>query len=332
MTTLKDVAEAAGVSTSTVSRILSRDPSLNVTEQTRRLVWDQAKALHYQVRTKKKAIKPQVALITALTEQRSATDHYWQSICDAIERRAEAVELTKLIRLTANLERYHLENYDAIMIVGDLSTASIRQIKAINPRIVAVDTKIKEGIVTTVAPDFEESMTTLLEGFYQAGHRHIGYIGGTNYLQDLVTGDYEEAPDQRLNGYISWMRQHALRPRYYLGDWQSETGYQGVGELLATEEPLDALMIGADPVAVGALKRLRQEGIEVGTKMLVASFDNLDYARYLEPALTSVDLNLEAMAAMALNQAQALSEGDRDWVAIIKIPGKIAYRASFQVD
>lgn len=330
MTTLKDVAEAAKVSPTTVSRIINGDSSLKVSDGTRETVQQKIEELGYRVKTKRSIAGNKVALITALSEERSVNDSYWQSICLSIERHAKDIEITNLIRLSDDFQKHQLEMYDAVILVGDLSEQSINQLASINPNLVAVDSKAEHIHVTNIAPDFEIVMKEILESLQANQYQAVAYIGGMNRLQDVQTGQAVEALDDRYYMYQSWIKNHGRTDYSYIGEWDAQTGYEGVEKLLAQSPTLNAIIVGSDLVAMGAMNKLKELELVPGKDIQVISFDNLDFSQYLNPSLTSVDLNIDALAQMAINQAVSLAQAPRDWMANIKIPGKILYRDTYQ--
>lgn len=330
--TLKDIARAANVSPATVSRIINEDATLKVTEQTKTLVLKKIAELGYQPKKKRPQVVPHIALVTGLSTERSAVDAYWKTILYSIERQAKNVHLTDLIRLNADHIDSDLAQFDAVILIGDLAPTAIEELKRINPCLVVVDAKSNQLEVTNIAPDFETTMTEVLDLLAAHGKQSIAYIGGVNHPGKLTHAEMLLTDDERTNTYKNWVRHHQRPDLCYLGSWDARTGFVGVEELLRKHPHMDALVAGSDPIAMGVLNKLQQLDINPQSDMNIISFDNLDFANYLSPTLTSVDLNTDALAQMALDQAVSLSRDQRKWYANIRIPGTIIFRETFQLE
>lgn len=330
MVTIKQIAETAGVSSSTVSRILNDDTSLSVSSATRQAVLETAHKLKYVKRRKDTSMKKvcHVAVITVFSEAREATDAYWRQIYLSIEKHARqiGVVIDDVIRMAQGIDQQTIAAYDAIIILGDISQQAIFTIKQMNPHLVLVDSKAHDDDIDVVEPEMTKMTAKILDDFYAAGRRHIGFIGGTNELFELDGTTKGSAADVRETVYQQWIAAHQLTPYSYTGAWHVETGSQGATALLDDEPDIDALLVASDPIAIGAINALKMRGLEPGKDIDIVSFDNLELAAYLVPALTTVDLKPEILGQQALIQACDLAQNKRDWAVWTTIPSRLIYR------
>lgn len=330
MVTIKQIAETAGVSSSTVSRVLNGDTTLSVSSTTRQTVLDTARKLNYIKRSKNIATDPvcHVAVLTVFSEAREATDVYWRQIYLSIVKHARqiGVVIDDVIRMAQGIDPQTIASYDAVIILGDISQSAIFAIKQMNARLVLVDGKAHYDDIDVVEPEMAKMTAQILDDFYTAGRRRIGFIGGTNDLFELDGTTKDIASDIRARVYQQWIAAHRLTAYSYAGAWHVETGSKGATALLDQEPQIDALLVASDPIAIGAMNTLKMRGLEPGKDIDIVSFDNLELAAYLVPALTTVDLKPEALGQQALEQAYDLAKNKREWAVWTTIPSRLIYR------
>ncbi|MDN6899945.1 LacI family transcriptional regulator [Oenococcus sicerae] len=331
--TIKEIAKMAGVSASTVSRILNQDPLLSVKKETREQVREIALKLNYRSthKEKRRSYKP-VAIITSMSEKRENEDPYWRNIHHGIRLASNkyGLSIAKVIRLgTDNIRKNDVSQYSSLILTGDLSAAAIQDIYRMNHNIVLVDARLHFNNIDSVEPDFVFTTEKLLNELASLGRKRIAFLGGINERMNFNGSSHHAWEDERTRVYRKWMEEHNYVEIISNGGWGSESGYENIKQLLSNHGPIDALITASDAIAIGAIKYLQEQNIKIGQDILVASFDNLDFVSYLNPPLTSVDLSPDAIGSTALQQALELTQGQRHWHKWTIIPGEIAYRASF---
>jgi LacI family transcriptional regulator len=126
------------------------------------------------------------------------------------------------------------------------------------------------------------------------GHRRIAIIRGAEQNFDAA---------ERLRGYRAALRDLGLEPHPALelaGDFSEASGYVAAGRLLAGNgERPTAIFAANDCMAIGALSGLRSGGLAVPGEMAVAGFDDIPMARYMDPPLTSVHVDISALGERA---------------------------------
>ena len=334
MVTIKDIAAATDVSASTVSRVLNQDMTLSVSDETRRKVIDTAQRLNY-VKKPKKEVTAQtlhIAVLTVFSETRESNDSYWRQIYLSIVQAAHerGIVVDEVIRINQGLKLADFAQYDAIIVLGDMTPNAVKRLQQINNCIVLVDAKDHYHDIDAVNPELRLMTVRILNELYQAGRQKIGFIGGINDLTALDGTTTTNLEDVRSEIYEDWSKRHDITPHFHTGTWHAETGSLGATKLLEEEPQLDALLVASDPIALGAINALKLQGIEPGKDIDVVSFDNLELASYLVPALTTVELNPSAIGKTALNQAYELAKGERSWPIWSTIPSQLHYRETFK--
>lgn len=90
------------------------------------------------------------------------------------------------------------------------------------------------------------------------------------------------------------------------GDWSMESGYQAALQLIDGAAPFTAILAANDDMALGAIKALKDRGLRVPQDISVAGFDNANVGHYFSPALTTLDTPIEQMIQCAVEQIVAL--------------------------
>jgi LacI family transcriptional regulator len=140
------------------------------------------------------------------------------------------------------------------------------------------------------------------------GHRRIAILKGAE-------GNFDAA--ERLRGYRAALAEAGLVPAPELeiaGDFSEVAGDAGARALLQLAQRPTAIFAANDGMAIGALFALRDAGLRVPEDIAIGGFDDIPMARYVEPALSSVHVEISALGARAatrlLDALESLSEPD----------------------
>ncbi|MEA2724265.1 MAG: LacI family transcriptional regulator, partial [Gemmatimonadales bacterium] len=107
---------------------------------------------------------------------------------------------------------------------------------------------------------------------------------------------------ERLRGYRAALAEAGVKASPEMevaGDFNEESGFRATGELMRCEARPSAIFAANDAMAVGSLSALRQAGLRVPEDVALAGFDDIPMARYLEPALSSVHVDISALGERA---------------------------------
>jgi DNA-binding LacI/PurR family transcriptional regulator len=151
-----------------------------------------------------------------------------------------------------------------------------------------------------------------------SGRRRIATIAGP---QD------DAGAIDRLAGYLAEMRDRNRRPIVEVGDFTRDSGSVAMRELLTDDPHLDAVFVASDLMAHGALRTLRQAGRRVPDDVAVIGFDDIDVARYTEPALTTVHVPILDIGRTMARQVLRLAGGEAVEPSIV-LATEVAVRES----
>jgi LacI family transcriptional regulator len=138
------------------------------------------------------------------------------------------------------------------------------------------------------------------------GHRRIGII--TNAPPVYV------ASRQRLEGYRQALEEADIaydRALVREGNFDEESGYAAIRELLAVDDAPTAVFVASDMVAMGALRALQEEGVSVPQDLAVVGFDDITAARFITPALTTVHVPTFGLGWSGAELVIRIVDGDR---------------------
>lgn len=324
MATIHEVAEQAGVSIATVSRVLNFDETLNASEDTKKRIFETAEALNYtSTRKKKKDKKINIGIAQWYTKEQELKDPYYISIRTAVERKCD--ELSIAFQRIATHEKSH-KGLDGIIAIGKFGRDSISQLDQYGCPIVFVDFSPDDDLYDAVVTDYRRGVIKALEYFGSLGYEEIGYIGGEEHIEG------EMIIDEREVTYKNFM----LEKQLYHEEWcfrstfLPEQGYQLMREYLKMPQYPKACFIASDPMAIGAYKAVNEAGLEVGKDINLIGFDDIYTSEFLTPSLTSVKVHTSFMGETAVDTLVEKIKSKREIPKKILIPTKLIIRESCQ--
>jgi len=322
--TIRDVATRAGVSASTVSRVLNSSTNMYMKPATRDRVLAAIQELRYtptrsaqRMRRQRRDIigillpdisNPYFSLLARGVESIAFDKGYSTLICDS--NHSEDRESRYLDLLMA-------EQVDGIVFipVGMPDWSRIHRLLNQGVRIVAAD-RCLDGLLGVEAANWQGSHD-LTQHVLSLGHRRIAYIAGPSDVQ--TTQD-------RLRGFKDAMAEAKLEPvAAPYGNYTYNSGYQLAADILEST-CVDVIMAGDDLVALGAIRAAEAKGLRVPQDLSVTGFDSVPLLSLINPALTSVripvfEIGSESMAMLVRHIGSSESAEQRKVLDVEIIPG-----------
>ncbi|GKU81848.1 LacI family DNA-binding transcriptional regulator [Niallia sp. NCCP-28] len=314
MTKMKDVANKAGVSNATVSRILNGDTTLSVSEETRKKVLETAERLNYKL-TRKKANKEEIekksyniGLILTVSQEEEIIDPYFLSIRLGVESICRELSLNITNVLIIGKSKFPLEELnklDGIIVIGRVDAVDLQTIYQANNNVVLCDFDPKSGPFDIVISDFEQATEKIIDRLLELEHENIAYLGGKTIIKTISNSEMEEIKDVRLEAFIRKMQEHHLynEGNVYIDEWGPNGGYSSIKKMLeqtTKQTPFPtAIITASDPIAIGAMRALHEANIKVPEDVSIFSFDDIEAAAYLYPRLSTVKVHTEEMGKTA---------------------------------
>lgn len=311
--TLAHVAEAAGVSVMTVSRVVNDRPGVG--EDTRARVRRAITALGYRPNIVARGLKAHRSRTIGLIVP-DVTNPYFPSIVRGAEDVAIAHGYTLLLtnviedveREVAALEAFEDRRVDGVIACSPrLSAERLDALLARHHAAVIVNRRSKPDVAGSVRLDHEHGMRQLVRHLLATGCRHLGVLAGPSD---------SHAGRERLLAIDLETREYGVAvpaERVIPGPPTVEGGQHATRTLLERDPAIDALVCFNDLVAAGALITLKELGIAVPERIAVTGYDDIEFARMFTPALTTMraatyDLGRHAMT-MLLERMEGRGHG-----------------------
>jgi len=296
---MRDVAEQAGVSLTTVSHVINRTRfvSSDVTER----VMSAMDQLNYRPNELARSLRRGHTRTLGLILPDSANP-YFAEIGHAIEVAAYESGYNVILCNTHGVEQKesHYINVlrdkqvDGIIFVatGD-KTNSISQTLGEDFPVLLVDRELA-GVSTDV----------IIVDNYQGGYlatQHLVNLGHTKNA--CISGPSRIRPSsERISGYIQALEQSGINvnPDYFrMGDFHPNSGYQAALELLNLADPPTAIFACNDLMAIGVIRAGMEMGRKIPDDLALVGFDNIELAAYTIPPLTTISQPIQEMGEIA---------------------------------
>jgi LacI family transcriptional regulator len=303
ITSIKDVARAAGVSISTVSNALNN--SRYVKKETKEKILKIAENLNYTPNIIARGLKTKSTRTIAIIVPDISNQFFAQVI-----RGAEEVGRQRKYNVLLTCTYYNvLEEKKSIEILrkqfvdGFLFISGYNSLKALNDNkvpVVVADRELRDSKVPSVLIDNFEAMRKTVNYLFGLGHRKIGYISYTYENQTTV--------EKRFRGYCEGLRDNKLvfnpdivviSETLRLNELQGSR--EAVKKILSNKDIPTVIMNASDFIAVGVIRALKELKIKVPEEISVMGFDNILMSLYTDPLLTTTKQPKKQMGATAMN-------------------------------
>ncbi len=306
MATLSDVAEAAGVSPTLVSRYLNH--RIELPAATRQRIDDAVARLDYRPNLLAKRLSTgRTEAISLVTPE--IANPFFAELAASIEAEAERQGYAVYISSTRGdpareadaIRRLADQHVDGlIMMTNRPDDGSLAALLRRHNNVVLVDEDVPETNLPRIFVENEKGAYLATVHLIDAGHRDIALIGGPHGLLSVW---------ERRAGFERAMRERGLplRPEWtLLGDYSRQFGHDSLLKLLDQDVRPTAILACSDYIAVGVLHAARQRGLVVPADMSLVGFDDMPFAELVDPPLTTVRQPIAEMGRLAFERLLAL--------------------------
>lgn len=294
--TAKDVAEAAGVSRTTVSFVLNNAQGMRISEETRQKVLEAARTLNYHPDATARSMVKGKTFILGFVVRQEPDKAYADLLLPEVMRGISEV---------AGKSGYHLlfkpvppednnnsittlfleRQVDGIIVSGPLSDdREIVDLLKSNAPII-LQGRIDDPRIPSVDINNRKAAMKAVDHLIKLGHQRIAII--TN-----ASMQYSSSKD-RLLGYQQSLKTAGLsydENLVFYGDRTPDSGYHAMKKILSLTERPSAVFIASDTVALGSLNALYQEKIQVPDEMAIVGFDDIALSKHLSPPLSTIQI------------------------------------------
>ncbi|WP_414611508.1 LacI family DNA-binding transcriptional regulator [Stenotrophomonas muris] len=292
---INDVARVAGVSKSTVSRVLGGGP---VSEEVRGRVEVAIRQTGYRPNLQARRLRSRHTGIIGLIVADIRNPFF-----TALIRAVEGVAYREGLRVTLcntdedperealYLQLMHEERISGLIFAPTRTTVGRLERLTLDFPTVLVDRAAASGSIDSVVLDNPAAMGALVEHLVERGYRRIGGLFGST----------STTAAERRDGYLAAMRTHGLEPDYREVEPTAEAAIATVDQWLAGPSRPDALVTSNSLLLMGALKAARSAGLAIPGELALAGFDNERWTELVEPGITVVEQPVEDMGRAAMS-------------------------------
>jgi len=305
---IKDIAEVAGVSYSTVSRALNNNPLISQEVRTR--VQALAQSMGYSPN----------ALAQGLLSHRThsigviittISDRFFVDILKGVEEKAKAANIAMFLAVSNNdpdheiriIENFNRRRVDGVIVAASrLSNDYANRLEEIHIPIVVVNNQAEgeyQNLHSIYVDDYAGGKLAM-QHLIELGHRKIGYLGMSNRPR---------SNHHRLNAYLDALKEKGIVPQptwVVIDPTAAEGDLEGdmkAGQSLAPhliEAGVTAIFCYCDTVAVGAIAACRRIGLDIPREISVMGFDDSELCEIVHPPLTTIQQPKYEMGQMAM--------------------------------
>lgn len=299
MTTISEVARAAGVSTATVSRVLNDDSRVDPALANR--VRKSMRALDYRPSRAARTLRTRRSQVWSLILA-DIRNPFFTEVIRGIEEVAYGAGYSLILANTdqnpdrerANIQLAVAEQVSGIILVpSKTSEADLAVLRRHNIPVVALDRRVAGGGVDCVMTDHVRGSQLAVDHLLENGYRRIACIAGP---ADTTSGV------ERMAGYRSALAARGVEGEHRLerySDFTEDGGYAEMMALIDGQDRPEAVFVANNVMTIGTLRAVADAGLRIPEDIAVVGFDEMSWSRLLTPPLTTIaqpsyDLGLEA--------------------------------------
>ena len=327
--TIRDIAELAGVSVATVSRVINGRP--DVAPETRDVVLRHVREHNFTTNRSARALSVGRTGFVGFTMPFVRADYFAAILSGALEAAYEQ-ELRLVLCATHSehdrevslLERLTDGATDgAIILLPEESSAELMALQSGEYQFVVADPRVAlDAGIPAVSASHRAGAKAATDHLLSLGHRRIAHISGPRGWA---------ATEERIEGYHAALAASGVLPSPALvieGDFESPSGHAAAQRLLDVPDPPTAIFASNDNMAFGVLQAARERGLSVPDDLSVMGFDDAELARIVTPRLTTVRQPLAELGRTAMSLLTRLLEGQRVEALRVELATRLVVRDS----
>jgi len=332
--TLKEIASEAGVSISTVSRVINKNGTNAASKEVQNRIWEIVRRTGYTPNTAARNLKHGITTAAEMSPRSIAclfartdtvSDLFFSSLSRSIEQ--EAFKRNYVLKYSfssfdithPNTFRLITDNHvDGVVILGRCDKPLLKLLKKHFNYVVYTGLNGIEAQYDQIICDGYQATLTAIDYLVKLGHTKIAYIGETE-------------AEARYIGYQDALKSHQfLLQKQYIADviLSSEGGYLGAKKLLAAGCDATSFFCCNDITTIGAMRAFQEAGLKIPGDISIISIDDIDTAQYLNPMLTTIHIPVEEMGQITAKTLIDRIEGGHRLPMKINLPFYIAIRDS----
>lgn len=334
--TIKEVAKLAGVSPSTVSRVIS--DSSRISNETKKVVRKAMGELGYHPNAIARSLVNRststIGIVMPQSPQKAFLNPFFPLALSGISAAAHEADYCMLLS-TGSSEEEQEESIKSIIMGGRvdgvilmysvIDNGILEIVKEMRIPAIIIGKPIETDGILYVDNDNVDASCKVTKRLIEKGHKKIAFISGP--FKFVVSLD-------RLDGYRSALIQNGLEfDKNYIieGEFSRDSGFESMEKLLSLKERPTALVLTDDVMAFGAIDAIKQARLRIPEDIEMVSFNNVPLAELCSPSLTSVDIDAYSLGYESSKLVIQKIKGKAEKNKVI-VPTHIVYRDSSKED
>jgi DNA-binding LacI/PurR family transcriptional regulator len=305
---IRTVAALAKVSIATVSRTINGSPL--VSEALKKRVWQAVKQLNYYPNTHARTLVSGRSRLFGIIVE-NITNPFFPELIQSFEETAVSFGYEILVSssnsdpavLTKCVRRMLERKVDgvAVMTFGEEETV-LDQLVHHGVPIVLAEFKLEDPKASTILLDYSTGIRAAVQHLAELGHKRIGFLAGPHSLHSAITRENDFRAAMQATGL-------PIQKKWVVEcDHTLKGGVAGFGRLRALPNPPTAIVCSNDMTAIGVLRAAYLEGLNVPKDLSVIGLDDIDFAEFTLPPLTSIKLSRADLARAAFEALRLQTE------------------------
>ena len=313
MVSMKEIARQCNVSIATVSKAIN-DYS-DIGEGTKNFILKTASEMGYLPNSSARALKTKKSYnlgVLFVDEALSGLTHdYFNHVLESFRRKAQerGYDITFVIGKDSGRQMNYYEHcryrgVDGVVIACvDFFAEEVQELLRSSLPVVTID-HVFDGRISVVSNN-SQGMESLMDYVYRCGHRRIAYIHGedSSVTRARVTSFYRTAQSLGLHIPDEYIRTAPYR--------DADQAAQETAALLNLKDPPTCILYPDDYAALGGVNEIRERGLRIPEDISIVGYDGIMAARILEPKLTTLCQDTEAIGKLAAEKLIDLIENPR---------------------
>ncbi len=306
---VRSIAQAAGVSVATVSRVLNNSPS--VSEALRERVLAIIEQKNYLPNAGARSLSTRRQEVIGVIFPQEMYSEFFPELIKGLEKEARQYGSNILLAGTdgkqksvQKIARSLYGKVDGLIFaIPEIEDRVLDRIVSSVPNVWINHLK-EDGSGIAIVTDNYKATGEMIDHLYAQGARKIAFINGPQ--------EHYEARE-RLRGVVEALKRHDLSPAMLLpGDFTEQGGYLAGQEILRSGIEVDAIFAANDVMALGCMFAMNQAGLQAPKDFLIAGFDCIPLTGYVYPSITSMRVTVRNMGESAIHLLMKKMAGELD--------------------
>ena len=316
--TLKSIAERAGVSITTASRVLNGSAEKHrISRQTIDLVTREADRYGYSSQIAAKSLRHSKGSIIGLLVPSVAEYHFAALSSLIIKYNKENGFSTIVADIQNDAEREKAEvsnllsrGIEGLIVAPSSQDAGLFRSISRDIPVIQIDRHITDAPICSICSNNLQIGRNLTELLILNGHRRIACLQGISGIS---------SNDERLKGYVDTMTEAGLEPMIYGNTFDSQESYYETLEMLKTADRPSAIVTLANGQALGVLNAISRLGLKIPDDISIVTVDDNKYMNFISPQITRAVQPLEGMARLCCRTLHQVIKGEKNGTSSITL-------------